>query len=242
MHVSLSMKDFWERHTDIISHGLTFQGKADESFPTPNWDDVVGETALEDFFAVPSLTKQQAIFDSWPLEELKKRFRYMERTIDMQICSCHNCNNYHINTCCNHITLYTHNLHRRLRAHVTHRLSQNKRFQFIEQSDAEIEVRMWGRLIHICTHVPAKDNFFLSWYLRGSTGYDPLTKPDFCPPYLQEKSFERLKVRCIVKTMDATTVLCCTTRNTRALKTSAACAVQGHVESTLSGATAHCNW
>ena len=56
-----------------------------------NWDDIVGETALEDFFTVPSLAKQQAIFDSWPLEEMKKRFRYVERTTGMQICSYHNC-------------------------------------------------------------------------------------------------------------------------------------------------------
>ena len=70
----------------------------------------------------------------------------------------------------------------------------NPLFQFIQCSNAELEARMWKGLVHCCTQVPAKDNFYLSWCLRGCTGYDPLTKPDFCPPYLQEKSFEKLKV------------------------------------------------
>ena len=66
--------------------------------------------------------------------------------------------------------------------------------QWPKQSDADLEARVWEGIVHCCTQVPAKDNFYLSWYLRGSAGYDPLTKPDFCPSYLQEKSFEKLKV------------------------------------------------
>ena len=68
-------------------------------------------------------------------------------------------------------------------------------YEFIQCSDADLEAKLWKGFVHCCTQVPAKDNFYLSWYLRGSTGYDPLTKPDLCPPYLQEKSFEKLKVR-----------------------------------------------
>lgn len=78
---------------------------------------------------------------------------------------------------------------------------RNAMLQLSEQSDADIEAAVWEGFVRCCTQVPAQDNFYLSWYLRGSTGYDPLTKPDFCPPYLQEKSFEKLKVclaRCIL--------------------------------------------
>ena len=67
-------------------------------------------------------------------------------------------------------------------------------FKFIQRSDEELETALWERFVHCCTQVPAKDNFYLSWYLRGKTGYDPLSKPDFCPLYLQKKPFDKLKV------------------------------------------------
>ena len=78
---------------------------------------------------------------------------------------------------------------------------RNAMRQLSEESNAEFEAAAWEGFVRCCTQVPAQDNFYLSWYLRGSTGYDPLTKPDFCPPYLQEESFVKLKVclaRCII--------------------------------------------
>ena len=48
----------------------------------------------------------------------------------------------------------------------------------------------------MCKSVPIKDNYYLSLFLRGHRGYNPLEKPDFCPPYLREKEFYKLKVVC----------------------------------------------
>ena len=70
-------------------------------------------------------------------------------------------------------------------------------YQFILRSDDELEAAMWERFVYCCTQVPAKDNFYLSWFLRGRTGYDPLVRPDFCPLYLQEVAFGKLKVTCM---------------------------------------------
>ena len=70
-------------------------------------------------------------------------------------------------------------------------------YQFILRSDDELEAGMWERFVYCCTQVPSKDNFYLSWFLRGRAGYDPLIRPDFCPLYLQEAAFGKLKVRCI---------------------------------------------
>ena len=93
---------------------------------------------------------------------------------------------------------FTHCIHR---IFIGHAVQQRKKgylpmYPVIERSDEELETALWERFVHCCTQVPAKDNFYLSWYLRGKTGYDPLSKPDFCPLYLQRKPFDKLKVRC----------------------------------------------
>lgn len=53
---------------------------------------------------------------------------------------------------------------------------------------------MWSRFKKTCRDVPVHDNFYISWILRGSRGYDPLTRPDFAPPYLTRGGFRKLKV------------------------------------------------
>ena len=46
----------------------------------------------------------------------------------------------------------------------------------------------------VCQDVPVQDNFYLSWCLRGSRGFDPSSKPEYAPPYLTREGFNKLKV------------------------------------------------
>jgi len=62
----------------------------------------------------------------------------------------------------------------------------------------EVAEHFWNRLNYVCKSVPVKDNYYLSLFLRGHRGYDPLKLPDFCPPYLREKEFYKLKVVCVI--------------------------------------------
>ena len=68
------------------------------------------------------------------------------------------------------------------------------KFKFVQVSDSEIQDVSWARLERTCRHVPARDNFYLSWLLRGGRGYDPLIRPEYAPPYLTGESFDKLKV------------------------------------------------
>ena len=68
------------------------------------------------------------------------------------------------------------------------------KLKFVKQSESEIQDLSWTRLERVCREVSVKDNFYLSWLLRGGRGYNPLIRPDYCPPYLTNDSFEKLKV------------------------------------------------
>ena len=46
----------------------------------------------------------------------------------------------------------------------------------------------------VCLTLPAKDNFYLSLWMRGIRGFSPDTNPELAPPFLQRKNFQRLKV------------------------------------------------
>ena len=64
----------------------------------------------------------------------------------------------------------------------------------VEMSDDEISEMVWTQLQRVCRDIPVQDNFYLSWWLRGQREYNPLTMPNFCPPYVTKEGFTRLKV------------------------------------------------
>ena len=74
-------------------------------------------------------------------------------------------------------------------------------FKHVQISDEEVRKRLWKRFCSICQDVPAFDNFYFSWALRGQRGYDPLTKPKFCPPYVTKDGFTKLKVSFVGSTL-----------------------------------------
>ena len=39
----------------------------------------------------------------------------------------------------------------------------------------------------VCLTLPAKDNFYLSLWMRGIRGFSPDTNPELAPPFLQRK-------------------------------------------------------
>lgn len=65
---------------------------------------------------------------------------------------------------------------------------------YVQLSDEEKGKRGWKGFCRLCQDVPAHDNFYFSWCLRGQRGYDPLTKPKLCPPYVTRDGFTKLKV------------------------------------------------
>ena len=68
------------------------------------------------------------------------------------------------------------------------------KLKYVEMSGTEIQDVSWARLERVCREVPVRDNFYLSWLLRGGRGYDPLVRPDYSSPYLTKEGFEKLKV------------------------------------------------
>ena len=58
----------------------------------------------------------------------------------------------------------------------------------------EIGEVVWQRMVHTCRNVPVGDNYYLSWFLRGTRGFDIIGNPSFAPPYLTRAGFDKLKV------------------------------------------------
>ena len=46
----------------------------------------------------------------------------------------------------------------------------------------------------VCLTLPAKDNVYLSLWMRGTRGFSSDKNPELAPPFLQRKNFLRLKV------------------------------------------------
>ena len=51
----------------------------------------------------------------------------------------------------------------------------------------------------VCLTLPAKDNFYLSLWTRGTRGFAPDKNPELAPPFLQRENYQRLKVCCAIK-------------------------------------------
>lgn len=66
--------------------------------------------------------------------------------------------------------------------------------KYVQLSEDEISDILWSRFRKLCRDVPVCDNFYLSWYLRGQRGYNPLSRPDYASSYLTREAFVRLKV------------------------------------------------
>ena len=49
----------------------------------------------------------------------------------------------------------------------------------------------------VCLTLPAKDNFYLSLWTRGTRAFSPDVNPELAPPFLQKKNFHKLKVNMI---------------------------------------------
>ena len=66
--------------------------------------------------------------------------------------------------------------------------------KYVKESENESSQKLWQRLCAVCTKLPVKDNFYLSWYFRGRRGFNPESNPTMAPPFLTEDSFTKLKV------------------------------------------------
>ena len=63
-----------------------------------------------------------------------------------------------------------------------------------EALSEEITLGMWQRFCQVLSSVPASDNYYMSWLMRGNRGFNPANKPKFAPPYLTTAGFDKLKV------------------------------------------------
>ena len=63
--------------------------------------------------------------------------------------------------------------------------------KYVKMSDEQIGQYFWKRLVDVCCTVPVRDNFYLSWWLRGKRD---TSNPDYNPSYLKKSSFDKLKV------------------------------------------------
>lgn len=54
----------------------------------------------------------------------------------------------------------------------------------------------------VCLTLPAKDNFYLSWWMRGLRGFSPDADPMLAPAFMHRENFHKLKVlNCTFKLM-----------------------------------------
>ena len=80
------------------------------------------------------------------------------------------------------------------RANQSSKARSEAQLKHVALGDEDIFQLFWRRFSHVCLKVPAADNFYLSWYMRGAGYCNLAQRQDFYPPYLREESFQRLKV------------------------------------------------
>ena len=64
----------------------------------------------------------------------------------------------------------------------------------MKEDENELALGLWERLLASCIKIPVRDNFYLSWWLRGIRGFDPEKDPTMAPPFLTKEGFTKLKV------------------------------------------------
>ena len=92
---------------------------------------------------------------------------------------------------------YIHACHKRLfltREHVLATGWTEKQLTDIEAIHGDVSQYFLKHFCHVCLTLPAKDNFYLSLWMRGTRGFSPDKNPELAPPFLQRKNFLRLKV------------------------------------------------
>lgn len=65
----------------------------------------------------------------------------------------------------------------------------------MDETVKSVEDELWERFSRMCKDVDIKDNFYLSWFMRGKRGFNPEASPHYAPPCLTAKGFLALKVR-----------------------------------------------
>ena len=69
--------------------------------------------------------------------------------------------------------------------------------KYTDKSSEEITLEMWQRFCQVLSSVPASDNYYMSWLMRGNRGFNPANKPKLAPPYLTTAGFDKLKVNTV---------------------------------------------
>ena len=64
----------------------------------------------------------------------------------------------------------------------------------IEKQEGSVGEHFWKQFSRVCTSLPAKSNFYLSWWLRGLRAFSPESNPTLAPPFLTKRGFDHLKV------------------------------------------------
>ena len=65
----------------------------------------------------------------------------------------------------------------------------------LEDNHGSIGQYFLKNFCRVCLTLPARDNFYLSLWIRGTKGFSPDVNPELAPPFLQRKNFHQLKVQ-----------------------------------------------
>ena len=68
----------------------------------------------------------------------------------------------------------------------------------IEETHGSIGQHFLEQFHRVCLTLPAKDNFYLSWWMRGLRGFSPDTDPLLAPAFMLRENFRKLKVCYII--------------------------------------------
>lgn len=80
------------------------------------------------------------------------------------------------------------------RGHVLASGWTEKQLTDIEALHGDVSLYFLKHFHRVCLTLPAKDNFYLSLWTRGTRGFTPDKIPELAPPFLQRDNFQRLKV------------------------------------------------
>lgn len=166
-----------------ITGGLTVGGRLEKyitQFSEHYLPPLVTAEEVDALFNSSSLEEQRELFNKLPLDDLERTFKYCLLGSTPTIV----------------VTVFIFTL---LRSFSSVKQQKNvgrsaAQMKYVSKTNEEVTSGLWERFCQICRTQHLKDNYFMSWYLRGHRGYDPASKPEFAPPYLRRENFNQLKV------------------------------------------------
>lgn len=152
------------------------------SFHINSTSKIIPDSLMDAFFDSSTLEEQWATFNKFPLAELEKHIRWSLLRFRSLF------------TCFLWLLFFCHVFSDFSSVESQKGGRSSSQLKYATLKEEEMVNHFWDRLCYISQNVPIKDNFYISLFLRGDRGYNPLEKPHFCPPYLKEEAFHQLKV------------------------------------------------